>query len=124
MQGVFAAARDVTDTKRVMREFAETKNFLDNILQSSTKYSIIGKDLQYRILSWNEGARLNYGYTEEEIIGKESSILHSPEDLKWGTVDKMLKKASEEGRPEGEKGFPAGGGFAARCQLCPPFCVE
>ena len=65
MLGVFAAARDVTESKRVMREFAETKNFLDNILQSSTKYSIIGKDLNHRILSWNEGARRNYGYTAE-----------------------------------------------------------
>src|SRR5512136_1475548 len=53
--GVFAAARDVTESKRVMREFSETKNFLDNILQSSTKYSIIGKDLHRSILSWNEG---------------------------------------------------------------------
>src|SRR3989338_2943674 len=35
--GVFAAARDVTESKGVMRDFAETKNFLDNILQSSTK---------------------------------------------------------------------------------------
>src|SRR5260370_19477856 len=42
--GVFAAARDVTESKRVMHEFAETKNLLDNILESSIKYSIIGKD--------------------------------------------------------------------------------
>src|SRR5207249_3426415 len=45
--GVFAAARNVTDSKRVMREFSETKNLLDNILQSSIKYSIIGKDLEH-----------------------------------------------------------------------------
>jgi hypothetical protein len=43
--GVFAAARDVTESKRVTREYEETRNFLDNILESSTKYSIIGKDL-------------------------------------------------------------------------------
>ena len=85
-----------------MREFAETKNFLDNILQSSTKYSIIGKDLNYRILSWNEGARLNYGYAADEIIGKDSSILHSPEDIKSGAVDRMLKEAYEKGLAEGE----------------------
>jgi len=100
--GVFAAARDVTESKNVMREFAETKNFLDNILQSSTKYSIIGKDLNHRILSWNEGARLNYGYTAEEIIGKDSSILHSPEDIKSGAVEKMLTSAYEKGLAEGE----------------------
>ncbi|UFS69764.1 PAS domain S-box protein [Geomonas sp. RF6] len=100
--GVFAAARDVTETKRVMREFAETKNFLDNILQSSTKYSIIGKDLNYRILSWNEGARRNYGYNEEEIIGKESTVLHSPEDIEAGVVERMLKTAYDKGLAEGE----------------------
>jgi PAS domain S-box-containing protein len=53
--GVFAAARDVTESKRIMGDFTETKNFLDNILESSTKYSIIGKDLNHNVLSWNEG---------------------------------------------------------------------
>ncbi|MFZ2632450.1 MAG: PAS domain-containing protein [Desulfosalsimonadaceae bacterium] len=100
--GVFAAARDVTESKGVMREFAEMKNFLDNILQSSTKYSIIGKDLDHKILSWNEGARRNYGYSAEEIIGKDSSILHTPEDINSGAVDRMLEMAHEEGLAEGE----------------------
>ncbi len=100
--GVFAAARDVTESKRVMREFADTKNFLDNILQSSTRYSIIGKDLDHTILSWNEGGRLNYGYEAAEIVGKDSSILHAPEDIQSGAVDKMLSTAYEKGLAEGE----------------------
>ncbi|TAN31453.1 PAS domain S-box protein, partial [bacterium] len=100
--GVFAAARDVTETSRVMREFAETKNLLDNILQSSIKYSIIGKDLDHRILSWNEGAHRNYGYTAEEILGKNSEILHTPEDLKSGAVKKLLETAFQKGLAEGE----------------------
>ncbi len=100
--GVFAAARDVTESKRVTRDFAETKNFLDNILQSSTKYSIIGKDLNHHILSWNEGARRNYGYAAEEIIGTDSSVLHTPEDIKSGAVNKLLEAAREKGLAEGE----------------------
>ena len=100
--GVFAAARDVTESKRVMRQFEETKTFLDNILESSTKYSIIGKDLNHKILSWNEGARRNYGYTAEQIIGMDSSMLHSPEDNASGAVDKMLETAYEKGLAEGE----------------------
>lgn len=100
--GVFAAARDITESKRVLLEFTETKNFLDNILASSTKYSIIGKDLNHRILSWNEGARLNYGYTAEEIIGRNSDILHTPEDIRSGAVDNLLQTARNKGMAEGE----------------------
>ena len=100
--GVFAAARDVTESNRVTREFAETRNFLANILQSSTKYSIIGKDLNQTILSWNRGAQLNYGYAEEEIVGKNSNLLHVPEDIKSGAVDKLLATALEKGLAEGE----------------------
>jgi len=100
--GVFAAARNVTDSKRVMREFSETKNLLDNILQSSIKYSIIGKDLEQRILSWNEGARRNYGYTAEEILGKNSSVLHVPEDVESGAVKTLLADAYDKGLAEAE----------------------
>jgi PAS domain S-box-containing protein len=102
VMGVFAAARDVTESKRVMREFAETKNFLDNIFESSVKYSIIGKDTNHRILSWNEGARRNYGYTAEEIIGKNSNLLHTPEDTKSGAVENLMQTAFEKGLAEGE----------------------
>ena len=100
--GVLAAADDVTYAKRQPREFSETKAFLDNILQSATKYSIIGMDLDHRILSWNEGARRNYGYAAEEILGRDTSILHTPEDLESGAVDRLLATAREDGLAEGE----------------------
>jgi PAS domain S-box-containing protein len=100
--GVFAAARKVTDSKRVMREFTETKNLLDNILQSSIKYSLIGKDLEHRILSWNEGAQRNYGYMADEILGKNSEVLHTPEDIESGAVKALLHTAYEKGLAEGE----------------------
>jgi PAS domain S-box-containing protein len=100
--GVFAAARDVTESKRVLLQFEETKIFLDNILQSSTKYSIIGKDLNRNILSWNEGARRNYGYTADEIMGRSSDILHTPEDLASAAVDRLFETAQEKGLAEAE----------------------
>ena len=99
--GVFAAARDVTVQKRAMRELAEKKAFLDNILQSSTKYSIIGMDLGRHILSWNEGAHRNYGYPPEEMIGRDTSILHAPEDVASGAVDRLFTGAYEDGLAEG-----------------------
>jgi PAS domain S-box-containing protein len=71
-------------------------------LQSSTKYSIIGKDLDHLILSWNEGARRNYGYTAEEILGTNSEILHTPEDIASGAVARLLTTAQEKGLAEDE----------------------
>jgi len=67
--GVFAAARDVTDSKHAVPELVETKSFLDSILQSSIKYSIIGEDMRHHILSWNEGAQRNYRYVAREVLG-------------------------------------------------------
>jgi PAS domain S-box-containing protein len=100
--GVFAVARDVTESKRIMREFEVTKNLLDNILDSSTRYSIISKDLNHRVVSWNEGARRNYLYTAAEILGRNVEILHTPEDRASGAVDRLLRDALEDGLAEGE----------------------
>ena len=99
--GVVATARDVTDSKRLLRETSETKAFLDNILQSSTKYSIIGMDLDHRILSWNKGASRNYGYTAEEVIGEDSRILHIPQDVESGAADRLLATAYKDDLAEG-----------------------
>jgi len=99
--GVFAAVRDVTDSRRLLRELSESNSLLNNILQSSAKYSIIGKDLKHRIVFWNEGARRNYGYTAAEVIGKDSSILHTPRDVESGAVDRLLAAAYADGTAEG-----------------------
>jgi PAS domain S-box-containing protein len=99
--GVFAAVRDVTEAKRLQGELSETNSLLNSILQSATKYSIVGKDLQHRIVSWNEGAHRNYGYTADEVIGQDVNILHAPEDVQSGAVDRLLAAAYADGTAEG-----------------------
>lgn len=79
------------EIEKVLIEYLETKNLLNNILQSAIKYSIMGNDLNYNLLFWNEGARRNYGYTSEEILGKNSNLLHVPEDIASGKVRKFLE---------------------------------
>ncbi|MFA6433710.1 MAG: PAS domain S-box protein [Elusimicrobiales bacterium] len=100
--GVLAVVRDLTEFNRIIREYADTKNFLNNILQSSIKYSIIGIDSGRRILSWNEGARRNYGYASEDVIGRDTSILHTPEDINSGVVENLYKAVDKDGMSEGE----------------------
>ncbi len=68
--GVFAAARDITE-----RQKSEEKiQMLANMVESSDD-AIISKSLDGRITSWNKGAELIYGYSSEEVMGKDISIL-------------------------------------------------
>lgn len=77
-------------------------DFISNILESSTEYSIIGKDIDGKILLWNEGARQLYGYEPEEVIGKANfSILHTPEDVESGMPSAMMESARKDGKWEG-----------------------
>ena len=80
----------------------EAVNFISNILESSTEYSIIGKDLDGKILLWNEGARRLYGYEPKEVIGKANlSILHIPQDVGSGMPRAIMETALRQGKWEG-----------------------
>ncbi|MHB8519849.1 MAG: PAS domain S-box protein [Limisphaerales bacterium] len=97
---------------------------LHNILESSTEYSIIGKDLDGKILLWNEGARRIYGYGPEEVVDKaNSSILHTLEDVKAGKPQKMLEAALREGKWEGtlNRRRKNGEEFTARIVVTPRY---
>src|ERR1041385_8941429 len=70
-----------------------------NILESSTEYSVIGKDLDGRILLWNEGARRMYGYDAQEVVGKmNSDVLHTPEDVAAGKPREIMEAALRDGK--------------------------
>src|SRR5690242_11143168 len=102
---------------RVGQAAGELPAFLQSILESSTEYSIIGKDLDGKILLWNEGARRIYGYGPEEVVDKaNSSILHTAEDVRAGKPRKMLEAALREGKWEGtiDRRRKSGEQFTAR----------
>src|ERR1051325_4781252 len=86
----------------VGQDVGELPAFLQNILESSTEYSIIGKDLEGKILLWNEGARRLYGYSPDEVVGRAySSILHTPEDVAADRPREYMNIALREGKWEG-----------------------
>jgi PAS domain S-box-containing protein len=80
---------------------AEQAAFLNSVLESSTEYSIVAKDLEGRILAWNEGARRVYGYEPADVVGQSAFLLHDPADVKSGKAQQFLDEARKTGKWSG-----------------------
>src|SRR5450759_2851510 len=68
--------QDITDRKKA----EERIQTLANAVESSDD-AIVTESLEGVITSWNKGAEQIYGYSAEEVLGKDISILE-PADLK------------------------------------------
>jgi len=114
------------DASVIGGDFQTAVDFITNVMESSTEYSIIGKDLDGKILLWNEGARRLYGYEPEEVIGKmNSTALHLPEDIKDSLPQKILQEALKSGKFEGTitRVRKDGSQFIARLVVTPRYDV-
>ena len=74
IKGVVVVARDITERKKN----EEHIKHLANIVEYSDD-AIISKSLNGKIKSWNRGATKMFGYTEQETIGKNISLIVPPE---------------------------------------------
>ena len=80
--------QDITERKRA----EERIQTLANAVESSND-AIITKSLDGIISSWNKGAEQIYGYSAEEIIGQNASILE-PDSLK-GETKQLLEEIKQ-----------------------------
>jgi PAS domain S-box-containing protein len=90
---VLSAIRDISDRKKIEEDLRRANEELDrrtaqqigeyrarlaSIIDSSQD-AIISKSLDGTVISWNKGAERIYGYTSEEMVGKNISLL-APKD--------------------------------------------
>jgi PAS domain S-box-containing protein len=96
---IVGLSRDETARRKAEQELERTREYLQNILDSSYVL-IVTTDLYGRIVSFNRGAEASLGYKADEVIGKPATLLYrSPEERE--TPVRRVRKGSTVDDHEG-----------------------
>jgi PAS domain S-box-containing protein len=87
---------------KAQRQKQESPEALDDkffrlMVESVTDHAVIGIDLEGRILSWNAGAEIIFGYAKKEVVGKHFASLFTPEDRQSGVPERELENVRTRG---------------------------
>ncbi|MDQ4134792.1 MAG: PAS domain S-box protein [Pseudomonadota bacterium] len=81
----------------------EAEGRLQAILESATDFAIFTTDERGLVTFWNEGAWRLLGWREEEIVGRDTRIIFTPEDRAQGVPEQEMRTAAGAGRAEDER---------------------
>ncbi len=93
--GIIATTRDISDRKQAEQKLRQTLEMLD--LASD---AIIIRDMDDRIIYWNQGAEKLYGWTKAEVVGQ---YIHTFLETVFPTpLETVLAEFFQDGSWEGE----------------------
>jgi PAS domain S-box-containing protein len=90
-------------------------------------YALYTIDGARRIVGWNGGAEKMFGYTEAEILGRESSCLYISEDTRKEVIRPSFQEVDQQGwiesegwrvRKDGTRFFATGGWRMRTLKVC------
>lgn len=90
IKGVVISVLDITDRKRKEKELRRLANVMTDSNDAMTIQDLTGK-----VLTWNKGAELIYGYTKQETVGKHINFI-IPYDYRE-EYKELLKKVQNVG---------------------------
>jgi PAS domain S-box-containing protein len=93
---------DKTKQKQEEIELRQSEERYRLMVGAVKDYAIFMLDTKGHILTWNEGAKRNKGYTAQEIIGKHFSIFYTAPDLESKKPERELEIAVRTGKYEEE----------------------
>jgi PAS domain S-box-containing protein len=86
----------IEERSQTETELRETNKFLKNILDSSSSISIVSTDLDSNVLFWNKGAEKIFGYTADEIVGRQKIDILYPDEKTKDEVKKIAASVFTE----------------------------
>jgi PAS domain S-box-containing protein len=96
---IILSFRDVTEMREMEGELRTTKEFLENLINSSVD-AIVAADMNGNIMLFNKGAEQIYGYQAEAVIGRlhitqlypadgANEVMQRLRDPRWGGVGRL-----------------------------------
>ncbi|WP_166442560.1 PAS domain-containing hybrid sensor histidine kinase/response regulator [Phragmitibacter flavus] len=94
---------DITAQVQARKALQESEQHLRLILESVRDYAIMTVDVEGRVTEWNSGSQRVFGYSAAEILGKDSTVLWTPEDQAAGAPARERQHALNHDGWEGER---------------------
>jgi len=112
--GVSSLVQDITDRVRAQEELEKHRLHLEELVKSRTEEiheqaliidqihdSVVSTDLDGIVKSWNKGAEKMFGFSANQVIGKNISIVY-PKDKHDFLFNEILPQLKEKGELETE----------------------
>jgi len=103
VRGYYGLTSDFTDLKRSQELLRSSEERLALMMETFTDYAIFSTDREGNIDSWNTGAEHIFGYSRDEMIGRNADILFLPEDIAAGVPAREMRHARQRGRASDER---------------------
>lgn len=103
LQLILLGIRDISKERAAMDALRYSEQRFRLLVDSVRDYALFQVDLNGVIQSWNLGAQRLLGWTEQEAIGKDMSLVLIPEDVAPSEHRWELEHARTHGRAEDER---------------------
>lgn len=103
VHGYYGLTHDLTDLKRSEDLLRSSEERMGMLMESFTDYAILSMDSEGIIDTWNRGAEIIFGYSQEEVVGKSGDIIFTPDDIMNGIPEKEMITARKKGRASDER---------------------
>jgi len=103
IEGAVLTFVDISERRQAEERLRSGEELMRLVAESTRDYAIITLDTEGLVTSWNNGAKITFGYDEEETLGKPADIIFVPEDRAAGIPQREMAKARDAGRAEDER---------------------
>jgi PAS domain S-box-containing protein len=103
--GVVITFFDITKRKSSEMLLRQSEEQIRMLIEGVKDYAIFMIDTQRKVLVWNNGAQMIFGYTDSEIVGNLSDVLFTQEDQEKGEPIKGIEQCGAIGVIEEERWY-------------------